>query len=463
MVAVKPYGVGLTDQSNDPLMRQASSSSSHRAAAGSPSLPADLPPAPIATAILIWSLSALAFGYAFFQRVAPSVMVPDLMAEFAVSGAVLGQLSALYFYPYAAMQLPIGALLDRYGARIMLSVALMAAAVGSAMFAYAPRVEVAYAGRFLVGAGSAVGFIGSMALAASWFRARHFAFLTGGSMFFAMMCGIAGQAPLALAVEAVGWRTTMVWAAVFALVLALVIAVVVRNSPVAKTAEQEDDIRWPEIWQGLRKTIRRREVWRLAFVAMSLSGPMLALGGLWGVPFLASAYGLERASAAFYTSLSLFGWAIGAPFFGWLTDRIGLRKPPLVAGAALNVASLACIALIPGLPLWITGTLFFVSGFTGGSMVITFAIGREVSPKSLHGTVGGLINGMTVAAGAVLQPVVGWLLDLRWDGTMEAGARIYQAADYRFALVSLVVWSAMGFVLTFGLRETRCRPIPQVH
>ena len=231
----------------------------------------------------------------------------------------------------------------------------------------------------------------------------------------------------------------------------------------AKTAEQEDDIRWPEIWQGLRKTIRRREVWRLAFVAMSLSGPMLALGGLWGVPFLASAYGLERASAAFYTSLSLFGWAIGAPFFGWLTDRIGLRKPPLVAGAALNVASLACIALIPGLPLWITGTLFFVSGFTGGSMVMTFAIGREVSPKSLHGTVGGLINGMTVAAGAVLQPVVGWLLDLRWDGTMEAGARIYQAADYRFALVSLVVWSTMGFVLTFGLRETRCRPIPQVH
>jgi sugar phosphate permease len=90
------------------------------------------PPAPIARATLIWSLSALAFGYAFFQRVAPSVMVNDLMAEFAVSGAVLGQLSALYFYPYAAMQLPIGALLDRYGARLMLSIALLAAGAGSA-------------------------------------------------------------------------------------------------------------------------------------------------------------------------------------------------------------------------------------------------------------------------------------------------------------------------------------------
>ena len=239
-------------------------------------------------AAIIWSLSALAFGYAFFQRVAPSVMVPDLMAEFAVSGAVLGQLSALYFYPYAAMQLPIGALLDRYGARVMLSLALLVAAAGSAMFALADNLGLAYAGRFLVGAGSAVGFIGSMALASAWFEPRHFAVLTGGAMFFAMMCGIAGQAPLALAVEATGWRATMLWAAAFAFGLSLLTALIVRNSPVARSAEQENDIRWPEIWAGLKSSVRRREVWRLAIVAMSMSGPMLALGGLWGVPVLTS-------------------------------------------------------------------------------------------------------------------------------------------------------------------------------
>lgn len=411
-------------------------------------------------AAIIWSLSALAFGYAFFQRVAPSVMVPDLMAEFAVSGAVLGQLSALYFYPYAAMQLPIGALLDRYGARVMLSLALLVAAAGSAMFALADNLGLAYAGRFLVGAGSAVGFIGSMALASVWFEPRHFAFLTGGAMFFAMMCGIAGQAPLALAVEATGWRATMLWAAAFAFGLSLLTALIVRNSPVARSAEQENDIRWPEIWAGLKSSVRRREVWRLAIVAMSMSGPMLALGGLWGVPFLTSAYGLDRPASAFYTSLSLFGWALGAPFLGWLSDRIQLRKAPLVACTGLNVASLAAIAFVPGLPLPVIATLFFLSGLTGGTMVITFAIAREVSAKSLHGTVSGIVNGMTVAAGAVLQPVVGWLLDLRWDGTLADGARIYQAADYRFAMIALVVWAGIGFLLTFGLRETRCRPVP---
>ncbi len=384
-------------------------------------------------------------------------MVPDLMAEFAVSGAVLGQLSALYFYPYAVMQLPIGALLDRYGARLMLTIALLLAAAGSVVFGTANSVNTAYVGRFMVGAGSAVGFIASMALAAKWFHARHFALLTGLAMFFAMVCGIAGQAPLAFAVEAFGWRQTMVWAGMFAVTLAGLTALIVRNSPTPDTASHASDNRWAEIWSGFRETMARNEIWRVAIVAMSMSGPMLALGGLWGVPFLASAYELDRPASAFYTSFSLLGWAIGAPFFGWLSDRIGSRKLPLVFGTGLNAGLIAIIAFMPGLTLTLMAAVFFLSGFTGGCMVISFALGREVSAKRLHGSVSGLINGMTVGAGAVLQPIIGWLLDLRWDGTMLAGARVYQTGDYRFAFLCFVAWAGAGFVVSLTLRETNCR------
>jgi len=416
-------------------------------------------PASLPLAITVWSLSALAFGYAFFQRVAPSVMVPDLMAEFAVSGAVLGQLSALYFYPYAVMQLPIGALLDRYGARLMLTIALLLAAAGSVVFGTAGSVNVAYVGRFMVGAGSAVGFIASMALAAKWFHSRHFALLTGLAMFFAMVCGIAGQAPLAFAVEAFGWRQTMVWAGMFAVALAVLTALIVRNSPIPVTADHANDNRWAEIWSGLKETITRNEIWRVSIVAMSMSGPMLALGGLWGVPFLASAYELDRPTSAFYTSFSLLGWAVGAPFFGWVSDRIGSRKLPLVIGTGLNAGLIAIIAFLPGLSLTFMAATFFLSGLTGGCMVISFALGREVSAKKLHGSVSGLVNGMTVGAGAILQPIIGWVLDLRWDGTMSAGARIYQTSDYRFAFLCLVAWAGAGFIVSLTLRETNCRQL----
>ena len=416
-------------------------------------------PASLGLALTIWSLSALAFGYAFFQRVAPSIMIPDLMAEFAVTGAVMGQLSALYFYPYAAMQLPIGALLDRYGARLMLTIALLLAAVGSIIFGTAGSVNTAYAGRFMVGAGSAVGFIASMALAAKWFHPRHFALLTGLSMFFAMVCGIAGQAPLALAVEAFGWRQTMIWAGIFAAGLAVLTALIVRNSPDPHHADHVNDTRWAEIWIGLKDTIKRTEIWRIAIVAMSMSGPMLALGGLWGVPFLASAYGLDRPTSAIYTSLSLLGWAVGAPLSGWLSDRIGRRKLPLVVGTAFNCGLIAIIAFVPNLGLFFTAVALFLSGLTGGCMVVTFALAREVSIKRLHGSVSGLVNAATVGAGAILQPIIGWMLDLRWDGTMLEGARVYDTADYRFAFICLVVWSGAGFLLSLTLRETNCKPV----
>lgn len=416
-------------------------------------------PASLALALTIWSLSALAFGYAFFQRVAPSVMIPDLMAEFAVSGAVMGQLSALYFYPYAAMQLPIGALLDRYGARLMLTIALLLAAAGSIIFGSAGSVNTAFAGRFMVGAGSAVGFIASMALAARWFHPRHFALLTGLAMFFAMICGIAGQAPLALAVEAFGWRQTMIWAGISAAGLALLTALIVRNSPDSETAEQANDTRWAEIWSGLKDTVKRTEIWRIAIVAMSMSGPMLALGGLWGVPFLASAYELDRPTSAIYTSLSLLGWAVGAPLSGWFSDRIGRRKLPLIVGTAANFGLLAIIAFVPGLNLTVMAVALFLSGLTGGCMVVNFALAREVSARRLHGSVSGLVNGATVGAGAILQPIIGWILDLRWDGTMLEGARVYQTADYRFAFICLVAWSGVGFVLSLTLRETYCKPV----
>ncbi len=410
-------------------------------------------------AFVIWSLSALAFGYAFFQRVAPSVMVPDLMAEFAVSGAVLGQLSALYFYPYAALQLPIGALLDRYGARAMLAGAVSLAAAGSVLFGLAQSLEQAYAGRFLIGTGSAVGFIGSLALAARWFPARQFAFLTGFSMFFAMMCGIGGQAPLAGAVEAIGWRGTMIWSGVFAAALAVVIALVVRNQPPQAGAAAAPRP-WRDIAHGLSAAVRSAEVWRIGLLAMAMSGPMLAFGGLWGVSYLATAYDLSRPEAAFYASLTLLGWAAGAPLSGWLSDRIGRRKLPLVAGTAVNTGCLCLLALAPDLPLGVVAVLVFVTGASGACMVLTFALAREVTQRSIHGSVSGLINGLTVGAGAVLQPVIGALLDLNWDGTMDNGARVYAAADYRFAFLSLAGWAAMGLVLSFTLRETRCRPVP---
>lgn len=405
----------------------------------------------------IWSLSAIAFGYAFFQRVAPSVMVGDLMAEFAVGAAVLGQLSALYFYPYALLQIPIGALLDRYGARLLLAVALSIAALGSTIFGLSPTLDAAFLGRFLIGVGSAVGFIASMALAAKWFPPQRFAFVTGVSMFFGTTCAMLGQGPLAAAVEAVGWRSAMLAAGAFAVVLALAIGVFVRNAP--NSSAPIGPASRPPVGKNLIQALTIPEVWLIAWVAAAMSGPMLAFGGLWSVPFLMAEFGLERPQAAFFASLCFVGWALGAPTFGWASDRIRRRKLPLVAGTAVLTASVALLSLVPEMPLWTVVAITFLIGLSGCLMSVTFALAREVTPPSIHGSALGIVNGLTVGAGAVLQPVVGALLDHSWDGAMKEGVRLYDSADYRFAFLSLLAWALAGFVATLFLRETRCRPV----
>lgn len=408
----------------------------------------------------VWSLSAIAFGYAFFQRVAPSVMVSDLMAEFAVGAAVLGQLSALYFYPYALLQVPIGALLDRYGARLLLTLAMSVAALGSVLFGLSASLEAALLGRFLIGVGSAVGFISSMALAARWFPPHRFAFVTGVSMFFGTTCAMLGQAPLAAAVGAFGWRQTMLAAGLFAAVLAAAIALFVRNAPGPRAAVRAAPS--TGVWTSLREAFGRREVWLIAWVAAAMSGPMLAFGGLWSVPYLMAEYDLPRPRAAFLASLCFVGWAAGAPLFGWASDRIRRRRLPLIIGSAALTIAIACLALWSSPPLWLTVLVTFLIGFAGSIMSLSFALAREVTPPEIHGSVLGIVNGLTVGAGAVLQPAIGALLDFAWDGTMLDGARHYAAQDYRFAFLVLLAWAAAGLLATLFLRETHCRPVARV-
>lgn len=406
---------------------------------------------------LIWAIGATAFGYAFFHRVVPSVIVQDLMSEFAVSGAVLGNLSAIYFYPYASLQVPIGVLLDRWGARITLAVALTLAAVGSLIFATAGSISLAYVGRFLIGAGSAVGFIGTLMLVSKWFPANRYAFLSGMTMLVAMASAIGSQAPLAAVVEVFGWRDTLLFGAAAGAILAASVVLVVRDHPPGRAPSRQPHETWAHFGRSLKRALGIGQIWVTSLVATAMSGPMLAFGGLWGVPYMIERYDLSRPAAAFFVSLMFLGWAVGAPLAGWFSDYILRRKAPVAGAAVLNLAVLSALFLIPDISLTLAGILIFASGIASSTMVNLFAYGREITSPRVHGAVTGIINGFTVGSAAVLQPVIGWILDLNWDGEMIDGARVYSMAAYDAAMWALIAASALAAGAALFLRETYCQ------
>ena len=398
---------------------------------------------------LVWALAAVSFGYAFFHRVAPPVMVSDLMAEFAIGGAMLGTLSALYFYPYVLLQIPLGTLLETIGARLLLSCALSLAAAGSVLFGLAQQVELAYLGRILIGIGSSVGFLGSLALAKRWFPERRFAFLAGLAMFTGMTSGMVAQAPLAYFVDEFGWRSSLMLLGGVGFGLSGLVFLLVRNAPSDQPQITSSGFDKAAFFSSLRQAAASREVWKIAFVALTLSGPMLTLGGLWGTPYLIAAYDLSRPDAAFLMSLLLLGWAFGAPSAGWLSDRLGRRKPILIAGCVMVSALLSVLIFMPVLPLPVTVAVMVFIGVAGGTMTSCFALVRDVMPDHLTGAAIGIVNSLTVASGAVLQPVVGLLLDL----LAEAGPASYTAASYRLAFLAILVTALAGLLAAFRLRE----------
>lgn len=399
-----------------------------------------------------WLTAAIFFFYAWVLRVAPSVMIDELMRDFAVGAGAIGNLSAFYFYAYAGLQIPIGMMIDRFGPRRLVTVSAALCALGCLVVAWSPSFWGVAAGRFLIGGSAAFSLVGAIAVAGQWFPANRFALLSGLAMMMGMAGGVFGQAPVRLLLERTDWRSVMVLLAGGGLLIAVSAFATVRD-------RRRGSGGLGQVLSGLGQVVANRQTWLISIAGLGATGPLLGFGGLWGVPFLSEAYGLDRATAATMTSTIFIGWGVGAPFLGWLSDRLGCRRPPFAAGMALAAASIATLVFVPGLPLPAVVALCFACGFGGSGQIISFAAARENNPVHLSGTAIGFLNGMVTGAGALYQPLIGWLLDLNWTGRIEGGARVYELATYRLALSVIVVGACIGFLCALAMRETHCRPV----
>ncbi len=407
-----------------------------------------------------WLLATLFFSYGWVLRVSPSVMVEQLMRDFAVTGAIIGNLSAVYFYAYAVLQMPVGLAHDRWGPRRVLTVMSLVAGSGALVFAMAPTVEIAYIGRALIGTGSAFALVGSMVLASRWLPQRNFAFFTGIALSIGLLGGAAGQGPLAFLVQMLGWREAMTMVAGGAIVMSLLIWSLTRDHPPQNPVKKPPSTQKPvgalaALWQ----VARNRQTVFISMFAGLVGAPSLAFGALWGVPYTMQAFDISRAQAAFSMSFTLFGWMIGGPFWGWVSDRLQHRKLPIIIGALITTSSMAAAIYMPGINLELFRVFLFINGFAAGTMAISYALIKEHNAGNGSGAAMGLVNMMAVAGGAIFQPVVGLLLDSQWRGVLVDGARIYSQDTYNNAFLLLPTLYFGSLLFGLCIQETHGRPI----
>ena len=407
------------------------------------------------------SIVVAAFVLSFFQRFAPAGIAQDLVAAFNTTASSLGVLAATYFYVYTVMQVPTGVLVDTFGPRRILLVGGIVGGAGSLMFGLAPTLEWALAGRTLIGLGVSVTFICMLKIIAVSFEERRFATLVGLSMLIGNFGSVLAGAPLSWLAQATGWRGVFVGLAGVSLLLGIACWILVRDRlDVAGTPVAKPRFDRTAVFGGLLSVVRNRDTWPAAIVNFGICGSFFAFAGLWATPFLTQAQGMTRAVAANHVSLYFAGFALGCVFIGTLSDRLGKRKPVLIVSSHLFV--LLWLLLLSGisLPPAASYALFAAMGLATASFTLTWACAKEVNPPLLSGMSTSVTNMGGFLSAALLQPLVGWVMDRHWQGGLtSSGARLYTPEDFHAGLLLLASVAAVGALASWRIRETGCRNI----
>lgn len=408
-----------------------------------------------------WMLAVVAGAYvlSFFHRFAPAGIAQDLAVAFETSAASLGVLAATYFYIYTLMQVPTGILVDTVGPRRILVAGAVVAALGAWLFAFAPDLSLALAGRTLIGLGVSVTFVSMLKLIAVWFDERQFATLVGVCMLVGNLGSVLAGAPLAALAGSVGWRGVFVGAGVLSLLLGMGCWWLVRDQPGTAAGSHRVLFDRTAVLTSMARVLKNRQTWPAALANTGIAGAFFTFGGLWATPYLMQAHGLSRSVAASHLSLYFGGFALGCVLIGTLSDRLGRRKPVLLTAA--HVYACTWLVWLSGAmpPLWLSYALFAVMGVATAGFTLTWACAKEVNPPLLSGMSTSVTNMGGFLAGALLQPAVGWVMDLGWRGTMVGGARFYEPDLWRNGLLLIALSAWVGALATWWVRETGCRNV----
>jgi MFS family permease len=410
---------------------------------------------------VVWGLGCIFYFYECLLQVSPSVMSSELMRDFGVTSHTLGILSGVYFYSYAAMQLPGGVLMDYFGPRRLLTIATSICAVSTIAFGLTDNFLMACLARLMIGFGSAFAAVGAMKLAANWFPAERFALLTGVMVTIGMLGAIGGETPLALLIDSYGWRHSMIVMGSIGIILAMLIFAIAKDVPnngkqnAMHPAHHDEE----PLFRSLLTLLKNKQLWLVAAYGglMYMATPVFC--GLWGVPFLMFKMHIAKATAANYISLVFVGWAIASPLWGIYSSRIGRRKPPLYFG---SVGALTCSMLFIYAPIesgWIMEMLLFLFGIFSAAFLPAFAVAKELCSKRYVATGLSFMNMMNMIGIAIAQPVIGLILDKLWQGEIVDKVRVYPLEAYHIGLALLPAGMFISLLLLPQIRETFCKNI----
>jgi MFS family permease len=349
--------------------------------------------------IVAWIFSLAFYFLEYAVRSSPAVMIPQLAKTFGVTTLGVSGILGTYYYTYSTASLVAGVLLDRLGAKYVVSIGMSILGIGC-LFFIAPQEAAGYAGRLLQGAGSAFAFTGAVYLASHGLPARRLATAIGITQCVGMLGGTAGQLVVGHWI-ADGLSLPQYWGGAGVVVLLVAVGLwwitpkETRNIPSAKASGG--------ILATYKIVFSNPQSYLCGLAAGLLFVPTTVGDMVWGVRFFEADKSFSFADAVFAVSMVPLGWVFGCPLLGWLADRLGRRKPVYLGGAVIMLIGFVQLIYAPTLlPSWLT---LFILGVASGAAMIPYTIIKEVNPDEVKGSATGAINFLTFAVTAAIGPI----------------------------------------------------------
>lgn len=414
---------------------------------------------------IVVSCAALFFAYQYILRVMPNVLNEELMQVLNIDATTLGLVLGYYYTAYTLMQLPLGSAMDRFGPRLFLGYGALICGAACLMLCFASNTTMAGLSRFLIGIGSACGFIGCLKLGTLWFEHKDMGKIIALTYTLGTLGATLGGTPLRIAYEAVGFQSLLVGLAIMGVAISALIFLLVQNHPPKQIQNPDFQIyRNAHPFRDILSIIKSPQAWLLAVFSMIMYAPVTIFGDVWGVPFLEKTYQMDEKVASLFTSTLFVGAAVGSPIFATLSDTLRSRIFPILLGVFATTMIYLVIIVGEKLPYPFLYFLFFSAGFFYSAKGITFASICEIMPRNMSGLAIAFVNFTLMSAGWIFHPLVGYLVNWHWrmEATkpgathqiFEGGTPLYTAADYRFSLMVVPIVLLVASGIAFFIRET---------
>ena len=391
----------------------------------------------------VWSILAISFVMSLFHRGAIGVISGDLSRDLGLTATELGNVASITFYTYAFMQIPAGLLLDYLGYKRISYYGALVTGIGSILLGIATNVTIAYGGRLLVGLGTSVIFISVLKAQTIWFKKDDFTKASGKLSFIGNLGGVIATFPLAILVSFMGWRLAVILMGSICVLIAIIIKFYIKNSPREYGFEPQGiELKSIKInvFKSIREVLKLKATWRNFFFLFSLVGCTTTI----------------TTKASFYVAFIVYGLVCGSLFVDKATMifKKNIIIYPRIAAILNSVFWIYILFIRKGMPtLFELSIIFFFMGFFAMAHIVAFTDINNYCNIENSGLASSIVNSGEFIGSSIISLIIGFILDLGWNGNIIDGIRVYSKSQYIGSFYIFIIISLIGVAVTFIGKE----------